>query len=87
MVKGIKAKDIRDFEKCVNKLNEIIERINKYKPDACIFVTDDVFYLLDEQEYFNHDNPSAYGDSIESRNINHIVTEVLSSDSITHGYI
>lgn len=39
MNKGIKAKDIRDFEKYAAKLNEVIKRIQEYKPEAHIYAT------------------------------------------------
>ena len=39
MKNGIKAKDIRDFNKCVEKLNGIMERIREYKPEAHIYAT------------------------------------------------
>lgn len=38
MVKGIKAKDIRDFEKYARKLNEVVGRIREYKPEANAFL-------------------------------------------------
>lgn len=43
---GIKAKDIRDFEKCVSKLNAIMDRIREYKPDAHIYATPDELSLM-----------------------------------------
>lgn len=38
MKKGIKEKDIRDFEKYARKLNEVIGRIREYKPEANAFL-------------------------------------------------
>lgn len=38
MTKGIKTKDIRDFEKCCNKLKAIMDRITDYSPEANIYV-------------------------------------------------
>lgn len=38
MTKGIKAKDIRDFEKYARKLSEVVERIREYKPEANAFL-------------------------------------------------
>ena len=37
MKQGIKAEDIHNFEKAVERLNEIIDRIRQYKPDAYIY--------------------------------------------------
>jgi hypothetical protein len=34
MQKGIKEKDIRDFEKYATKLKELLERIQEYCPEA-----------------------------------------------------
>lgn len=39
MTKGIKTKDIRDFEKYAGKLHEVMERIWTYKPEASIYAT------------------------------------------------
>lgn len=39
MRKGIKEKDIRDFEKCVKKLNDILERIHEYNPKVALFIS------------------------------------------------
>ena len=38
MTNGIKAKDIRDFEKYARKLSEVVERIREYKPEANAFL-------------------------------------------------
>lgn len=38
MTKGIKAKDIRDFEKYAKKLNDVVGRIREYKPEANAFL-------------------------------------------------
>lgn len=46
MTKGIKAKDIRDFKKYVGKLNEVMERIWMYLPDARIYVTPEELNLM-----------------------------------------
>lgn len=39
MTKGIKKKDIQDFEKYARKLDEVIQRIRCYKDNAHIYVT------------------------------------------------
>lgn len=38
MTKGIKAKDIRDFEKYAQKLSEVLNRTREYKPEANAFL-------------------------------------------------
>ena len=49
MVKGIKAKDIRDFEKYARKLNEVIGRIREYKDNAQIYVTPGQINLMADE--------------------------------------
>lgn len=46
MTKGIKAKDIRDFEKYVGKLNDVMKRIWAYQPSARLFATPDQLSLM-----------------------------------------
>ena len=48
MTQGIKAKDIRDFEKAVEKLREVLKRIQQYKPEAYIYVTPSQINLMSE---------------------------------------
>ena len=48
MKQGIKEKDIRDFEKTVKKLNEIITRIQQYKPMAHIYATPSQLHLMSD---------------------------------------
>jgi hypothetical protein len=38
MRQGIKEKDIRDFEKCAQKLSDVMCRIREYKPEANAFL-------------------------------------------------
>lgn len=38
MRKGIKERDIRDFEKYAKKLSDVVERIREYKPEANAFL-------------------------------------------------
>ncbi len=38
MRKGIKEKDIRNFEKACKKLDDIMQRIHEYQPDALLYV-------------------------------------------------
>lgn len=38
MTQGIKEKDIRDFEKYLNKLCEVVTRIRTYNPEAHIYM-------------------------------------------------
>jgi hypothetical protein len=46
MHKGIKEKDIRDFEKCCRKLSEIMRRIQEYCPEANGYLDDDTMNLM-----------------------------------------
>ena len=46
MLKGIKAKDIRDFEKHAKKLNDVLGRIREYKPKANAFLACGVHVYL-----------------------------------------
>lgn len=38
MRRGIKEKDIRDFEKYARKLSDVVERIREYNPEAAGFM-------------------------------------------------
>lgn len=38
MRQGIKEKDIRDFKKYAQKLNDVLKRIREYKPEANAFL-------------------------------------------------
>ena len=49
MKQGIKAKDIRDFEKAVERLDEVLERIQQYKPAAYIYVAPSQINLMSEK--------------------------------------
>lgn len=46
MTKGIKIKDIRDFKKYANKLNQILTRIREYAPEASYYATPDELHLM-----------------------------------------
>lgn len=48
MKQGVKAKDIRDFEKAVERLGEVLDRIRQYKPMAYIYVTPSQLNLMSE---------------------------------------
>lgn len=49
MTQGIKAKDICDFEKAVERLDEVLERILQYKPAAWIYVTPSQINLMSDK--------------------------------------
>lgn len=66
MTQGIKAKDIRDFEKYARKLNEVIERIVEYQPDARIFVTPQQINLM-----------AGFGEDVEETDQELVVAEVV----------
>lgn len=46
MTQGIKEKDIRDFEKYANKLNDLIIRIREYSPDAQYYLANENLNLM-----------------------------------------
>lgn len=46
MQKGIKEKDIRDFTKYAERLNQVMQRIREYKPEACIYASQESLCLL-----------------------------------------
>lgn len=55
LIKGIKAKDIKDFEKYSQKLSEVIKRIREYQGGAYIYATP---YTLNLMAYFEDDSKS-----------------------------
>lgn len=65
MKQGIKVKDIRDFEKAVERLDEVLERIQQYKPTAYIYVTPSQISLMSEK----NDEVSANQDLIVTSGI------------------
>ena len=54
MKKGIKEKDIRDFEKYARKLNEVISRIREYKGCAHIYATPGELNLMADEFSGHH---------------------------------
>jgi len=46
MRQGIKEKDIRDVKKCAERLADLMRRIQKYNPEAHIYVCMDSFLLF-----------------------------------------
>lgn len=58
MKQGIKAKDIRDFEKAVERLDKVLGRIQQYKDTAYIYVTPSYIHLMSEkndEDFTNQD--------------------------------
>ena len=53
MKQGIKEKDIRDFEKYANKLNDVICRIREYNPNANVYLAMENLCLMSG---FAHDD-------------------------------
>lgn len=58
MKNGIKEKDIRDFEKYAQKMDDIMKRIQEYHPTANYYLNMDSFQLMsdepfDENERYN----------------------------------
>ena len=50
MRNGIKEKDIKDFVKYANKLDEVMKRIQEYNPGGHIYVNEDSFCLRGNYE-------------------------------------
>lgn len=58
MKQGVKAKDIRDFEKAVERLEEVLKRIQQYKPRTYIYVTPSQINLMsdhNDEEFVSQD--------------------------------
>lgn len=49
MKKGIKEKDIRDFEKYAKKLSDVVSRIREYKGSAHIYATPGELNLMADE--------------------------------------
>ncbi len=46
MRQGIKAKDIRDFEKYAKKLSDVMKRIREYNPQVNAYLAMDELHLM-----------------------------------------
>lgn len=57
MRQGIKEKDIRDFEKYANKLNDLMHRILEYNPKANIYLADDDLILMSGETHDEYYRP------------------------------
>ena len=51
MRQGIKEKDIRDFEKYANKLNDVICRIQEYNPNVNVYLAMEDLCLMSGQSH------------------------------------
>lgn len=51
MRNGIKAKDIKDFEKYARKLDDIMKRIQEYHPTANYYLNMDSLQLMSEYPF------------------------------------
>ena len=51
MKKGIKDKDIRDFEKHANKLADLVEHIREYCPEANYYLAYDRLHLMNGEPH------------------------------------
>jgi len=58
MQKGVKEKDIRDFERYSLKIKSIMDRINKYNQEANIYVAENEVYLMGSSVYDSNGSPS-----------------------------
>jgi len=66
MRKGIKKKDIRDFEKYANKLDEVMKRILEYNPNAGFYLNMDIL------ELFGNDSFSDNGTYLEENKVSEV---------------
>ena len=66
MRKGIKEKDIRDFEKYANKLDETMKRILEYNPNAEIFLN------MDNLELFGNKSFTGNGTYVEENKVSEV---------------
>lgn len=53
MTKGIKEKDIRDFEKYAKKLDEVMKRIQEYHPTANYYLNMDELQLMCDEPFID----------------------------------
>ena len=53
MTNGIKAKDIRDFEKYAQKLDDVMKRIQTYHPTANYYLNMDDLQLMSEEPFLD----------------------------------
>lgn len=66
MKKGIKEKDIRDFEKYAKKLDEVINRIQEYCPSANYYLNMDLLQLMCDEPFIDgNDGAVKYNDDAE----------------------
>lgn len=62
MQKGIKEKDIKDFEKYAKKLDEVMKRILEYNPNATIYLNMDNLELHGNMPFYNFGSNCLYTD-------------------------
>lgn len=55
MTQGIKEKDVRDFEKYANKLNDVIIRIREYPPAARYYLANETLNLMNGPSHAHPD--------------------------------
>lgn len=66
MKKGIKEKDIRDFEKYAQKLDEVMKRIQEYCPSANYYLNMDNLQLMCDEPFIDgKDGAIKYNDDAE----------------------
>ena len=62
MKKGIKEKDIKDFKKYAEKLDEVMKRILEYNPNASIYLNMDSLELHGNFPFYNFGENCFYTD-------------------------
>ena len=53
MKNGIKAKDIKDFEKYAQKLDDVMKRIQEYHPTANYYLNMDDLQLMSDEPFLD----------------------------------
>lgn len=64
MAKGIKEKDIRDFEKYAKKLNDVIVRIREYCPEAQYYLACETLHLMNGSSHGHKELGIERGESV-----------------------
>lgn len=72
MRQGIKEKDIRDFVKYAEKLNDVIVRTREYCPEAQIYLANTTLHLMNGPSHGDHCLGIEKGKSVESVHMHYI---------------
>lgn len=71
MAKGIKKKDIRDFEKYAKKLSDVIVRIREYCPEAQYYLACEELHLMNGPSHEHSELGIKKGESVASVLLKH----------------